>query len=545
MKNLTPLIIEALIIVGIYLLALAAALPLRRGWRREPGGPKTAAGGWGDLAARLAVPGWVLALTVALVFCARRLPETAGWIQAHAAPYETHLTAWYAFWLVVLVLNLVEGLAAQFFAWCGRPFPIPGLILSILRAVAIVAAVFAILRMVLGVNISPLLASTALVTAVVGFALQGVLGNLLAGMSLHITRSVLPGDWVALDQIEGEVLETNWRETRLRSVAGHILIIPNSSVASAIIHNMSRPTPLRRHKLAVGASYSDAPGEVIAALVESALAVPEVLREPAPTAFVTAYLDFGINYEVRFWTNRYHNRTPVEGDVGRMIWYQFKRRGIEIPFPMSDKLLNDFMAVVYHQRFQPPAAADNERCAADLMRSDFGARLFVDENGRPLLTEKDFQQVAPLLRRVRYTTGEILFRQGEPGGSCYVLLRGALHGRIEYEGGNHAYEFDLGPGEVFGEMSLMTGLPRTATIAVTVEAELIEIPPAAFAQMLALHDGIPEILARLVAERGQRNAAAYENLKSVARQEVIHDLKRENILSRFLRLLGRGSALKT
>jgi small-conductance mechanosensitive channel len=152
------------------------------------------------------------------------------------------------------------------------------LILSILRAVAIVAAVFAILRMVLGVNISPLLASTALVTAVVGVCAAGG-ARQPAGGDVPAYYAVGPaGDWVALDQIEGEVLETNWRETRLRSVAGHILIIPNSSVASAIIHNMSRPTPLRRHKLAVGASYSDAPGEVIAALVESALAVPEVLR---------------------------------------------------------------------------------------------------------------------------------------------------------------------------------------------------------------------------------------------------------------------------
>jgi hypothetical protein len=113
-----------------------------------------------------------------------------------------------------------------------------------------------------------------------------------------------------------------------------------------------------------------------------------------------------------------------------MIWYQFKRRGIEIPFPMSDKLLNDFMAVVYHQRFQPPAAADNERCAADLMRSDFGARLFVDENGRPLLTEKDFQQVAPLLRRVRYTTERSSFARASRAAVAMCCCAGACMGGL-------------------------------------------------------------------------------------------------------------------
>ena len=201
-------------------------------------------------------------------------------------------------------------------------------------------------KTVLDIDISPLLASTALVTAVVGFALQGVLSNLLAGMSLHLTRSVLPSDWVSIGDVEGQVLDTNWRETRLRTASGHTMIIPNSTVANATIHNMSWPTPLRRHRLPVGAGYSDTPGDVIDALVQSALNVPEVLRDPPPDAYVTAFQDFGINYVLRFWTHSYHKRQRIEGHVARMIWYQFKRRGIEIPFPMSDRLLDDFMTVV-------------------------------------------------------------------------------------------------------------------------------------------------------------------------------------------------------
>jgi len=259
------------------------------------------------------------------------------------------------------------------------------------------------LHVKLDIDIAPLLGASALVTAVVGFALQGVLGNLLAGLSLHVVRSAVPSDWVAVGDIEGEVIQTNWRETRLRTIAGHIVVVPNNTVAAAIIRNMSRPTLLRRHLINVAASYSDAPGDVIDALLQCALAVPEVLREPAPSALVTEYKDFGINYALRFWTYQYFDRSGVEGDVMRIIWYHFKRRGIEIPFPMSDKLLNDLMEVLQHQRRMPPDQVDVQRTVTDLLRSDFATRLLVDGNGAPLLKESDLAGPAKSVRRIRFT----------------------------------------------------------------------------------------------------------------------------------------------
>jgi len=309
-------------------------------------------------------------------------------------------------------------------------------------------------------------------------------------------------------------------------------------VASSVLHNMTRPTPLRRHAVHVGASYSDAPGEVIAALLEAAAAVPGVLRDPAPSAYVVEYKDFGINYRLRFWTERYFDRTAVEGDVMRMIWYQFKRRGIEIPFPMSDKLLNDFMAVVYRQRRMPPESEEIRRIARDLVGSDFIGRLLVDENGRALLSEEDLAGLAPSIRRVRFTAGEMIFRQGEAGESCYVVTRGTVRGRVEYSDVRQAHEFELGPGSLFGEMSLVTGLPRTATLVSPGEVEVLMISREAFTRLLALRKEIPEVLARIVAQRAEANMAAFERLKSLGDVNVAETLKHKNILSRFLRLLG-------
>ena len=529
-------LVSAAVEVLALLATLAAAAALARPFRQarpaaapEPGRPLRA------FLAPLVSPLAVIGLSAALLDPARAAGRA---LAADVGGYGLHFRAWMLFWLVVLAVSLLDGIADAAAALRRKPPPIPDLLRSILRAAVFVAAAFVILNRVLGRDISALLTSTALLTAVIGFALQGVLGNLLAGMSLHLVRSVVPGDWIAVEGVEGEVIETNWRETRLRTTGGHIIVVPNGKLAESLVQNLTRPTPVRRHAVNVGASYSDAPAEVIAALVASALSVPDVLRDPPPSAFVTEYKDFGVNYQLRFWSRRYFDRTPLEGDVNRMIWYQFKRRGIEIPFPMSDKLLNDFMEVVAAQRRQAPRELEIERRLADLAASEFVTRILVDEQDRPLVSREEMRALVGLMRHVPYTRGETIFRQGEAGESCFVVVRGQIRGSIENEGATEPGRFTVGPGGVLGEMSLTTGLPRTATIAAEDEVELLEIPREAFARLLGLRPEIPEILARVVSGRAAANAEALEKLKA-AGAEAGKSLERASLLKRFLGLLGR------
>lgn len=523
-KEIAEHIIEITVLVAILAIGWLLGLPLRKRAQRHPTP-------LGALLEPLVTPLVVLLLSGLLRLAGDALPKIS------ALGNDKLLTAWLAIWAVVTALALLEGLVALFFRLRGKAFPLPGLLRNLVRGLLLAAAVLAVLRYGMGVNISPLLASTALITAIIGFALQGVLGNLLAGMSIHITRSLRPGDWISAGDTEGEVLQTNWRETHLRSTAGHTLIVPNSKLADATVHNMSWPTPVRRHSLFVGASYDATPAEVIAALLESAAAVPDVLREPAPAAFPIEFKDFGINYELRIWTNQHQRRTPISGEVNRMIWYQFKRRHIEIPFPMSDKLLCDFMEVVSHQKHQPPASSQIARAADVLQRSDFVSRWLTDTAGQPLLGAAELAQLAPLLRFVRYTTGETIFRQGDAGETCYVIAHGTLHGRVDYQDSTPAAEFDLPTGALCGEMSLVTGLARTATLTAPGEVELLEISLEAFTRLLALRPEIPEKLAALVADRAAQNAQNYERLKALGANSA-HALKRDSLLQRFKRLLG-------
>ena len=531
MNNMPAQLLPWVLMGAILAVAWVGVLPLRR--RRRAAENAGRSGANLVMLAHIAWPLAVLLLSALAAALAYTHGLTARWLDGRLPL----LRAWLEFWSVAYVIYLVEGLAVFACMVRGRAFPIPGLLLNLLRVVLLAAAALAVLRNELGVNIAPVLASTALLTAIVGFALQGVLGNLLAGLSIHLTRSIHPADWITVGDVEGLVTETNWRETHLRTTAGHVLILPNSKLADAVVHNMSWPNPRRRHSIFVGASYNDAPAMVIRALVDSAEAVPAVLHDPAPAAFPVEFKDFGINYELRFWTGQHQNRVPIAGEINRMIWYQFKRQGIEIPFPMSDKLLCDFMEVVTHQQHRPPDAADMQRRAAVLQHSEFAARWLTDAAGQPLLCAEDFAALAPLTRFVRFTTGETVFRQNDADDNCYVVVRGQLAGRIETPGAP-AHVFEAPAGALCGEMSLVTGLPRTATLTAPEEVELLEIPAETFLRLLALRPEIPERLAALVAGRAAQNAQALERLKAL-QPEAAQALKRESLLRRFLHLLGR------
>ncbi|UCD48649.1 MAG: mechanosensitive ion channel [Phycisphaerales bacterium] len=443
---------------------------------------------------------------------------------------------WLTFWGIYAIVRLAEGLLVETFAQLGRACPLTRLSRGILRLAIMLGATFMLVKYQLGFNISVLLTSTAIVTGVIGFAMQGVLGNLLAGMSLHASRSMSVGDWIEVDGEIGKVFLVNWRETRMRTIGGHVVIIPNGKLADLTIRNFSSPTSLRRHEVPVAASYGDAPGDVIEALLEAAQSVSTVEKLPAPDAYVTGFKDFCIEYVLRFWSRQYEQRAVIEGHVMRMIWYKFNRRGIEIPFPMSGRLLGNFLEAVHAQKFEKPLASELESIVDDLLASDFGRKLMADAEGVCMLSRDELKGVARDIRRTHFTHGETLMRQNDTGESFYVLVQGQLHGSISNSETDKPIEFDLQAGALFGEMSLLTGLPRSATMTATTDCELLEFDRRAFTRLLSLREEIPHVLSDLAAARAAENAESLEKLRASAVVPPV--LARDGILHRLKRMLG-------
>jgi CRP-like cAMP-binding protein len=290
----------------------------------------------------------------------------------------------------------------------------------------------------------------------------------------------------------------------------------------------------------VAASYGDAPGDVISALIEAAQSVPAIEKNPAPDAYVTGFKDFCIEYVLRFWSKQYEHRTTIEGNVMRMIWYKFNRCGIEIPFPMSGRLLDNFMQAVHAQQFEKPLASEIERIVDDLLHSDFGRKLMAGPDGVCMLSRDEMKAMARDVKRTRFTSGEVLMHQNDDGESFHVLVRGKVRGCIVNADTPRPIEFELLPGAMFGEMSLLTGLPRSATITAITDCELLEFDRTAFTHLLSLREEIPRVLADLAAAHARENAESLEKLR--ASEAAPQELTCDSILHRLKRMLGEWRA---
>jgi CRP-like cAMP-binding protein len=187
-------------------------------------------------------------------------------------------------------------------------------------------------------------------------------------------------------------------------------------------------------------------------------------------------------------------------------------------------------------RLETPLPSDVERIVDDLLASDFGQKLMADSDGNCMLSRDELKSVAEDVKRTLFTAGEVLMRQNDQGESFYVLVNGTLHGSIENSDTQHNVEFDLGRGTLFGEMSMLTGLPRSATITAVTDCELLEFDRRAFACLLSLREEIPSVLSDLAAARACENAEAMEKLRASAVVPPV--LARDGILHRLRRMLG-------
>ena len=443
------------------------------------------------------------------------------------------------FFAVVFIVCLVDASIQAWFRRRKTRYPVPGVLHGFILAVFYLLLVFMILKGILGINITPFLATSAILTAVIGLALQGVLGNILAGLSLHFTRSFSRGDWVKIGETEGIVMETNWRETRILDRASNMIVLPNNAVASGTITNFSQPDPKAAIMLPLKIGFEAAPAVVLETLKAAAREVPEVVASPAPLAYILGTDDYGVSYLLKFWIQDYQRKFSIQTEVGRRVWYKFRRQGISIPVPVAGDLAK-VLEALDKGKAETASAKAADRNLVDLLNSSFLRHQEGDRAGQAILTDAEAGELASLARRVVFTPGEVLFRQGEKGEACYIIARGKVKGRVSAEenGKSFGSEFETGPGGIVGEMSLFTGMPRTATVAVEEEAELLEIGAEAFVEILARNPGLAESVAELVSRRNRNNLESLRKIKELSAGDLEAGSNKKTVLEYLRKLVG-------
>jgi len=364
-----------------------------------------------------------------------------------------------------------------------------------------------------------LLAASAISGLVLGLALQDTLGNLFAGLAIQVEKPFGVGDWIKAGDYEGRVAEVTWRATKMRAKSGKFVVIPNSLVSKDIVVNYSKPSPVQRMSFSIGLDYDVPPNQVKQIALETSAAIPSILKEPAPDVLLTQFGDSSINYSCRFWIDDFARSDPIIDEFATLLYYRLKRAGLNIPFPIHD-------VRIMHSPAQDPTSADGSRLA------------FVEKAGLfQNLDMTDKQAIAKILHPVMFAAGESIIRQADAGDSMFFIKCGTVKVVLESSGERHEVT-RLGEGDFFGEMALLTGEPRSATIVACCDVEAYVLRKEPFREVLQQNPAIAEKISETIVRRKAMLQQQASQITTIGIR--IEAEEQRNFLVRIQRFFGLG-----
>ncbi len=389
------------------------------------------------------------------------------------------------FWMSVIwvgtgIVKLVFFESADESSWRAR---VPGLLINLVQVTLILVGATLVIAGVWNRNLGALLTTLGVSSLILGLALQDTLGNLFAGIALLSEMPFAKGDWIKVGELQGKVININWRAVHLVTRERDLHIVPNSVLGKEIIHNYSRPAKAHGVIVNVGFSYDDPPNEVKRMLRDLCVDVEGIMHRGVSVR-TTGYQDFAVTYEIRFFIEDHLREPEIREDLMTRVWYATRRNGFTIPFPIR---------TVHHRPLPPKPFVDRHKEGLETLGKLPLFRKLDDDELDTLSAASSLQE---------YAAGDTVVREGQPGDSMYLIRSGSV--RVIRARGQRAERTlaELGTGAYFGEMSLLTGEPRTATVVAKTDAVALMIPKAAIS---ALFEARPTLVERFAADVEERS----------------------------------------
>ncbi|MEO8439146.1 MAG: mechanosensitive ion channel family protein [Spartobacteria bacterium] len=440
----------------------------------------------------------------------------ATWVYGLDLHWRNHVGAAVVLLSTAVVIALVDRYLWDLYFEQRRQTVIPKFLRELVALVIFLVALLLVLSFGYHAEreLRGLLATSGAAAIILAFATQNLLGGVIAGMSLQINKPYKVGDWLKVSDHFAEVMEINWRSTRLRTNDAIYLDIPNNEIVRQTIINLHYPQQLHAMRIVVGVDYNTPPNRVKDALLQATLQAEGVQKSPEPKVFLVNFGDFAISYEIKFWMLNHQDYNNVCDAIRTNIWYKFKRQKITIPFPIRTLEISRKRVVAPHE--------EHSQTKAIL-------------EGEPLFSCLDGEQIDHLIRgsrSVRFGRGERIIEEGAEGNSMFVLLHGAAAVSVA-QNGSMIRVGSLRMGDCFGEMSLLSGERRTATVRAEDDCEVIEISKPAMAAVLRDAPECVTQLSELLAARKMET----EGLLKDAEQGAIEENKAREYRATFLRRL--------
>lgn len=375
-----------------------------------------------------------------------------------------------------------------------------------------------------GVNLSGLVTTSAVITGIIAFSMQDTLGNILGGLALQLDKSVSIGNWIKVDDISGQVIEVHWRHTAVRTRNGEVVVIPNSMLMKAKVTIVgSKDVPQWRRWIHFSLS-NRIPAQRIIDSLDKALSeaeIPLVSKNPPPHCVLMEHKDGLSHYAVRYWLTNPQIDDPTDSSVRIHIFAALQRQGYALASPMLDiQMTTD--SVERDTRLHEAELVKRQQC---LRQMDLFSTLSEDERAH----------LANTLTYTPFAKGDVITRQGAVAHWLYVLISGEVDIWYEVTKTERKFLTTLPAGRVFGEMGLMTGEPRRATVIAKTDVECYRIDKVSFEEIIHSRPALAVEFAHILSERNMQLVAVQQGISENHEQ---HQARILDGIKRFFRLGG-------
>jgi potassium-dependent mechanosensitive channel len=387
------------------------------------------------------------------------------------------------------------------FVWQGvlasKTRVVPRIIWNVLSVLVYLAATYAILSFIFEQPMTGLLVSSGVVVGILGLSLQPILGDVIAGIGLTIEQPFVTGDWVELEGGEmGEIINMDWRATEIRTWHNTVHIVPNGKLAGASIHNYDRADGAYGFWFYVTVSRSVSPELVRRLIMEASLKSNLVLDDPVPAIKVWDTEDHPIKYMVFVHCSNYRHYFSAKDEILRHCWALFTKGGF------------NFAASPQDIEFRPgePHEASEIEVAVLLRQIPLLAPL--DEAERSQLAHDGVMHSC--------SPGSTIILENTVGDSMYIILTGMVQVQRLLEDGKILNLARLGTYDYFGEMSLLTGENRSASVIAHTECQVLEIAKSSIEPLFHTRPELVEEIASLMAERKLKSELLTSESKKIS-----------------------------
>ena len=364
------------------------------------------------------------------------------------------------------------------------------------------------------VPLAPLFTGSTILGIVVGLALQDTLGNLFAGIALQADQPFQLGDVITFEsRQQGGVIESaTWRGIKIRTYQNKLLIISNAVLGKEVFE-IAPKANLNARLVFFNTVFTNYPAKTIQIVRDAVRQVENVSQKIRPVVRIRNLGDNGIDWEVKYWLDDYSKFSDTDALIRQRIWYAFNREKLEFAYPthtvhvaekVEDTTLVEYVNTVSEQLQNVP--------------------LFTP------LADEEVEKLAKTSSVRVYAPGEPIVRRGQEGNSMFVIARGKVKVVIPEDGGHKTIN-TLTANDFFGEMSLLTGQPRTATVIAEEETEVIQIKKASMRSLFEANPNLMQAICDIIEERR-------ELLVQQPDEDESEDAKESGVLSSLRRFFG-------